>query len=127
MSDGGPGGGPRDAYSPAEEALLLLHERIVDAEAEVGEGGEDEGMEPRPSRGGGFGGGAGGRVASRLVVPRAIVGCILGKGGKIVEQMREETRTQIRVLPRDHKLPRCVSSSEEIVQVSTHLLAFDSD
>lgn len=123
MSDGGPGGGPRDAYSPAEEALLLLHERIVDAEAEVGEGGEEEGMESRPSRGGG----SLGRVASRLVVPRAIVGCILGKGGKIVEQMREETRTQIRVLPRDHKLPRCVSSSEEIVQVSTHLLAFDSD
>uniref|UniRef100_A0A2P2JBA4 KH domain-containing protein At4g18375-like n=1 Tax=Rhizophora mucronata TaxID=61149 RepID=A0A2P2JBA4_RHIMU len=45
------------------------------------------------------------------------VGCLLGKGGKIIEQMRIETKTQIRILPRDHTLPRCVSMSEEIVQV----------
>lgn len=45
------------------------------------------------------------------------MGSLLGKGGKIIEQMRVETKTQIRVLPRDHNLPRCVSMSEEIVQV----------
>lgn len=48
---------------------------------------------------------------------RMHVGCLLGKGGKIIEQMRMETKTQIRILPRDHSLPRCVSMSEEIVQV----------
>ena len=57
------------------------------------------------------------RVAMRLVVSRMHVGCLLGKGGKIIEQMRIETKTQIRILPRDHSLPRCVSMSEEIVQV----------
>ncbi|MCL7045202.1 hypothetical protein MKW94_009981 [Papaver nudicaule] len=31
--------------------------------------------------------------------------------------MRIETKTQIRILPRDHTLPSCVSMSEEIVQV----------
>nr|KYP60975.1 KH domain-containing protein At4g18375 family [Cajanus cajan] len=53
----------------------------------------------------------------KLVVSRMHVGCLLGKGGKIIEQMRMETKTQIRILPRDHNLPRCVSMSEEIVQV----------
>ncbi|KAK9145657.1 hypothetical protein Sjap_005560 [Stephania japonica] len=59
----------------------------------------------------------GARVSTRLVVARPNVGCLLGKGGKIIEQMRVETKTQIRVLPRDHTLPRCVSMSEEIVQI----------
>lgn len=45
------------------------------------------------------------------------VGSLLGKGGKIIEQMRIETKTQIRILPRDHTLPRCVSMGEEIVQI----------
>lgn len=45
------------------------------------------------------------------------VGSLLGKGGKIIEQMRMETKTHIRILPRDHSLPRCVTLSEEIVQV----------
>ncbi|PKU60107.1 KH domain-containing protein [Dendrobium catenatum] len=58
-----------------------------------------------------------GRVTTRLVVPRMHVGCLLGKGGKIIEQMRNETRTHIRILPRDQYTPRCVSMSEEVVQV----------
>lgn len=57
------------------------------------------------------------RAVTRLVVTRMHVGCLLGKGGKIIEQMRMETKTHIRILPRDHSLPRCVSMSEEIVQV----------
>jgi len=62
-------------------------------------------------------GGGRDKVTTRLVVSRMHVGCLLGKAGKIIEQMRVETRTQIRILPRDHTLPRCVSLSEEIVQV----------
>ncbi|ONK66688.1 uncharacterized protein A4U43_C06F10940 [Asparagus officinalis] len=41
----------------------------------------------------------------------------MGKGGKIIEQMRMDTRTHIRILPRDDYTPRCVSMAEEIVQV----------
>ncbi|KAK1301786.1 KH domain-containing protein [Acorus calamus] len=96
-------------FTPAQEALLLIHERILDCERDgpVGFGGFD----------GDDGRGGWGRVTTRLVVPRANVGCILGKGGKIIEQMRMETKTHIRILPRDQGMPRCVSMSEEIVQV----------
>ncbi|XP_061996883.1 RNA-binding KH domain-containing protein RCF3 [Rosa rugosa] len=101
------------AFSPAQEALFLIHERILESEV----GGADEEDEYGGGGGGGRGGGGGTRVATRLVVSRMHVGSLLGKGGKIIEQMRMETKTQIRVLPRDHNLPRCVSMSEEIVQV----------
>ncbi|KAI4337987.1 hypothetical protein L6164_016345 [Bauhinia variegata] len=100
--------GRMPSFSPAQEALLLIHERILESDAAFGIGDEEEEY-----------GGRGGsnRVATRLVVSRMHVGCLLGKGGKIIEQMRMDTKTQIRILPRDHNLPRCVSMSEEIVQV----------
>ncbi|CAL1366397.1 unnamed protein product [Linum trigynum] len=113
--------GRMPSFSPAQEALFLIHERILESESEFvgagGGGGYGNVDEDYGGRGGGGGGGGNNRVATRLVVSRMHVGCLLGKGGKIIEQMRMETKTQIRVLPRDHTLPRCVSMSEEIVQV----------
>ncbi|XP_043720334.1 RNA-binding KH domain-containing protein RCF3 isoform X1 [Telopea speciosissima] len=110
--------GRAPSFSPAQEALLMIHERILASDSEFGfgfvGGPEDEEDDYGPRSGGG---GSAGRVATRLVVSRMHVGCLLGKGGKIIEQMRMETKTQIRILPRDHNLPRCVSMSEEIVQV----------
>ncbi|VFQ99255.1 unnamed protein product [Cuscuta campestris] len=104
--------GRMPAFSPAQEALLLVHQRILESDAEFG--GED-----RDEYGGRAGGGGGAnRVVTRLVVSRVHVGSLLGKGGKIIEQMRNETKTHIRVLPRDNNLPRCVAMSEEIVQVT---------
>ncbi|XP_031381397.1 RNA-binding KH domain-containing protein RCF3 [Punica granatum] len=94
-------------FSPAQEALLAIHERLLECEGGYGGGGYGE-----------DGGGAGsGRAVTRLVVSRAHVGSLLGKGGKIIEQMRIETKTQIRILPRDQTLPRCVTMADEIVQV----------
>ncbi|KAG4172049.1 hypothetical protein ERO13_A12G248900v2 [Gossypium hirsutum] len=107
--------GRMPSFSPAQEALLLVHERILESDSQFGfggGGGEEEEEYGAVARGGG-----GNRVATRLVVSRMHVGSLLGKGGKIIEQMRIETKTQIRILPRDHTLPRCVSMSEEIVQV----------
>ncbi|KAJ6793486.1 RNA-binding KH domain-containing protein RCF3 [Iris pallida] len=103
-------------YSPAQEALLMIHERIVDDEEFDGRGGGG-GDEEEEDGAWGRGRGRGERVTTRLVVPRAHVGCLLGKGGKIIEQMRMETRTHIRILPRDQYTPRCVSTAEEIVQI----------
>ncbi|KAL5998891.1 hypothetical protein ACLOJK_009839 [Asimina triloba] len=108
------------SYSPAQEALLMIHERILESESSFGGGADGGDGDDEDDYGGGRGGGgsgSGGRVVTRMVVPRANVGCLLGKGGKIIEQMRLETKTQIRVLPRDH-MPNCVSISEEIVQHS---------
>ncbi|KAH0691662.1 hypothetical protein KY289_019020 [Solanum tuberosum] len=112
--------GRMPVFSPAQEALLMIHERILDSDSGGGGGGG----------GGGYSGGmdveeefrmrgvsGNNRAVTRLVVTRMHVGCLLGKGGKIIEQMRIETKTHIRILPRDHTLPRCVSMSEEIVQV----------
>ncbi|KAL9436985.1 hypothetical protein AB3S75_022931 [Citrus x aurantiifolia] len=112
--------GRMPSFSPAQEALFLIHDRILESDGGGGFYGEEE-EEYGGGGGGGVGGGGfrggGNRVATRMVVSRMHVGCLLGKGGKIIEQMRMETKTQIRILPRDHSLPRCVSMSEEIVQV----------
>lgn len=106
--------GRMPAFSPAQEALLLIHERILDSD--TGGGGYSGGVEVEEEfRMRGVSGNN--RAVTRLVVSRMHVGCLLGKGGKIIEQMRMETKTHIRILPRDHSLPRCVSMSEEIVQV----------
>ncbi|KAF8413363.1 hypothetical protein HHK36_001344 [Tetracentron sinense] len=109
--------------SPAQDALLMIHKRILESDAGFGfgfdgiNGDDDEDYGPQG------GGGGGNRAATRLVVSRIHVGCLLGKGGKIIEQMRMATKTQIRILPREHNLPRCVSMSDEIVQVHPFSLA----
>ncbi|KAJ4951403.1 hypothetical protein NE237_028235 [Protea cynaroides] len=105
-------GGRVPSFSPAQEALLLIHERIIESDSEFGFGYNGDAADDEDDYGP-----RGGRVATRLVVSRMHVGCLLGKGGKIIEQMRIETKTQIRILPRDHNMPRCVSMSEEIVQI----------
>ncbi|WCJ28953.1 RNA-binding KH domain-containing protein [Euphorbia peplus] len=109
--------GRMPAFSPAQEALFLIHDRIMESDAQFGMNGGGYGNEEEEYGGGGRGNNNNNRVATRLVVSRMHVGCLLGKGGKIIEQMRVETKTQIRILPRDANLPRCVSMSEEIVQV----------
>ncbi|KAH9606492.1 hypothetical protein KSS87_016436 [Heliosperma pusillum] len=95
--------GRMPAFSPAQEALYLIHERILESQPY---GGDEDG-----------GYGRDGREVTRLVVTKTHIGSLLGKGGRIIEQMRMETKTQIRILPRDHNAPRCVSMGEEIVQI----------
>eukprot|EP00250_Pteridium_aquilinum_P002781 c13004_g1_i1 orf=180-1805(-) len=85
---------------PAQEALFRVHARIV----EIGALDDDEDEPPRP-------------VTARLLVPNVQIGCVLGKGGKIIEQMRREIGAQIRVLPKE-QIPAWVSSSDEMVQLS---------
>lgn len=102
-------------FSPAQEALFLIHERILESEAahqEEGNYGNNNNNINNSNNNIGNN-----RAVTRMVVSRMHVGSLLGKGGKIIEQMRIETKTHIRVLPRDHSLPRCVAMSEEIVQV----------
>uniref|UniRef100_A0A2P2K3C8 K Homology domain-containing protein n=1 Tax=Rhizophora mucronata TaxID=61149 RepID=A0A2P2K3C8_RHIMU len=45
-----------------------------------------------------------------------MVGCVLGKGGDVIQRLRSETGASIRVLPADH-LPICAMSGDELVQV----------
>ncbi|XP_076930386.1 RNA-binding KH domain-containing protein RCF3-like [Bidens hawaiensis] len=110
--------GRMPTFSPAQEALLLINERILESDGaggyntNLGLDNDDDHDDVYGTRGG-----SNNRLVSRLVVSRLHVGCLLGKGGKIIEQMRKETKTLIRILPRDHTIPCCVDMSEEVVQV----------
>lgn len=55
-------------------------------------------------------------VLARLVVPSNQVGCLLGKGGAIVSEMRKTTGAFIRIIGND-QAPKCASQNDEIVQV----------
>ncbi|KAJ7971001.1 KH domain-containing protein [Quillaja saponaria] len=85
--------------SPAQDALFKVHDRVV---AEELHGDED-------SEGGH-------QVTARLLVPSDQIGCVIGKGGQIVQSIRSETGANIRIVKDD--IPPCALSSDELVQVS---------
>uniref|UniRef100_A0A7I4APY2 K Homology domain-containing protein n=1 Tax=Physcomitrium patens TaxID=3218 RepID=A0A7I4APY2_PHYPA len=94
-----------EELTPAQEALFKVHARIIADVETSGIDGSDQ--EEEPSQ----------QVVTRLLVPNNQIGCLLGKGGKIIEQMRQTTGAQIRVLPKD-QLPGCALPTDELVQVS---------
>lgn len=53
---------------------------------------------------------------ARLLVSSNQIGCLLGKGGAIIAEMRKLTGAYIRILGKD-LIPKCASESEEVVQV----------
>lgn len=55
-------------------------------------------------------------ITLRLVVPSNQVGCLLGKGGCIISEIRKTTRTSIWIISGD-QLPKCVTGNDEVVQV----------
>ncbi|KAG2577327.1 KH domain-containing protein At4g18375-like [Panicum virgatum] len=79
-----------DVKSAAVEAVLLLQAKINDYE-------ED-------------------RMNLRLLVPNKVIGCLIGRGGSIVNDMRKKTKADIRISKGDK--PRRASSSDELVEVS---------
>ncbi|KAI4346616.1 hypothetical protein L6164_007498 [Bauhinia variegata] len=86
--------------SPAQDALFKVHDRVVAEEMHSDQ--ENEG---------------GQQVTAKLLVPSDQIGCVIGKGGQIVQSIRSETGAQIRILKDDH-LPPCALNSDELVQVS---------
>ncbi|KAK7293944.1 hypothetical protein RJT34_16825 [Clitoria ternatea] len=80
--------------SAAQAALIRVFERIVD---------EDSGT-------------SNSSVSCRLVAPTYQVGSVLGRGGKIVEKIRQESGAQVRVLPKDQiPLP---PTGDEFIQIT---------
>lgn len=94
--------------SPAQEALLRVHLRIVEADPR-----QPEDIDPNDGEL---------KYNTRLLVPSSQVGCLLGKRGRIIEQMRNDTGAQIRVLPKD-QLPLCAAPTDEVVQITGDLVA----
>ncbi|KAK1432872.1 hypothetical protein QVD17_09774 [Tagetes erecta] len=93
-----------DRVCPAMDALFKVHDRVI-ADDQVPDAGSDN-EEIQTTQ-----------VTARLLVPSDQIGCIIGKGGQIVQAMRSDTDSQIRILKTNH-LPACASSSDELVQIS---------
>ncbi|XP_076931317.1 KH domain-containing protein At4g18375-like isoform X2 [Bidens hawaiensis] len=89
-----------DRVCPAMDALFKVHDRVV-AEDQDQESDHEEAPQ----------------IAVRLLVPADQIGCVIGKGGQIVQNIRSDTDTQIRIL-KDNHLPACALSNDELLQIS---------
>ena len=60
------------------------------------------------------------KTCTRLIVPASQIGCLLGKGGSVIERMRQESGAHIRVLSREqHPLPHAHAlEDDDVLQVS---------
>ena len=52
----------------------------------------------------------------RLLVQTSQIGCLIGKGGSIIRQIRNETGATVRVLPSD-ALPACANADDELLEI----------
>ncbi|KAK2651846.1 hypothetical protein Ddye_011702 [Dipteronia dyeriana] len=84
-------------HSPAQDGVMCVHARITEI-----------GFEP------------GAAVVARLLVHSQQIGCLLGRGGHIITEMRRATGASIRVFPKEQS-PRRGSSNDEVVQVIGNL------
>ncbi|XVF20821.1 hypothetical protein REPUB_Repub12eG0035500 [Reevesia pubescens] len=87
----------------AQDALLRVHNRIVEEDLVGGMASDDDNGNTV--------------VSARLLVPNNMVGCLLGRRGDVIQRLRSETGASIRVLPADH-LPACAMATDELVQIS---------
>ncbi|KAI7731331.1 hypothetical protein M8C21_011216 [Ambrosia artemisiifolia] len=91
-----------DRVCPAMDALFKVHDRVVsDDQAADAESDREETLQ----------------VTVRLLVPSDQIGCVIGKGGQIVQTIRSDTASQIRIL-KDNNLPACALSSDELLLIS---------
>ncbi|XP_077234104.1 KH domain-containing protein HEN4-like [Tasmannia lanceolata] len=93
---------PETRFSPAQNAVIRVFVRSVEAGLEKGLGmGSDKGTP----------------VFCRLLVASNQVGCLMGKGGAIISEIRKVSGTGIRILGGD-QVPKCASENDEVVQIN---------
>ncbi|XVF27299.1 hypothetical protein REPUB_Repub14bG0095000 [Reevesia pubescens] len=81
---------PDDLKSMAVEAILLLQEKIND---------EDEDT-----------------VNMRLLVPSKVIGCVIGKGGSIINEIRKRTKADVRISK--GQKPKCADANDELIELA---------
>ncbi|KAJ6807334.1 KH domain-containing protein HEN4-like [Iris pallida] len=86
---------PGERISPAQDGVLRAQHRIVMAVPENKESA----------------------VVSRLLVPSHQIGCLLGKGGAVIAEMRKLSGANIRILNKD-QIPKNMPESDEVVQIT---------
>ncbi|MED6207663.1 hypothetical protein PIB30_037798 [Stylosanthes scabra] len=84
---------PDDRVSPVQEAVFRVQTRIGRSV-------------PDPKEH---------NMLARLLVSSNQIGCLLGKGGSIITEMRKLSGAHIRILGKD-KVPKCASEDEEVIQ-----------
>ena len=89
-----------DKVCPAQDALFRVHEKLATDDGPLNEENEEGSAQ----------------VTVRLLVPSDQIGCIIGKGGHIIQGIRSDTGSQIRVLSNEH-LPSCAIRGDELLQV----------
>lgn len=80
---------PDDLKSMAVEAVLLLQGKINDEDVD--------------------------NVSIRLLVPSKVIGCLIGKNGSIIHEIRKRTKADIRISKADK--PKCADANDELVEV----------
>jgi len=78
--------------SNAQVALLKVHDRLVEAEENT------QGL------------------MTRMLVCHTQAGCIIGKGGKIIKDIRESSGANIKILT-ENELPICALHNDRVVQI----------
>ncbi|KAL8460957.1 hypothetical protein ACS0TY_032454 [Phlomoides rotata] len=79
-----------DLKSMAVEAVLLLQGKINDEDND--------------------------NVTMRLLVPSKVIGCIIGKSGYIINEIRKRTKAEIRISKGEK--PKCADRDDELVEIS---------
>ena len=57
-----------------------------------------------------------GTITTKLLVPADQAGCLLGRGGYIMIEMRKVTRAKIHIHGKE-RLPPCAAHTDELVEV----------
>ncbi|KAF8118447.1 hypothetical protein N665_0005s0205 [Sinapis alba] len=91
---------PKRQSSPAQKAILLVFSRLFElATKKILDNGS------RMS------------ITARIVVPTSQIGCLLGKGGVVVSEMRKATGAAIQILKAEQN-PKCISENDQVVQIT---------
>ncbi|XP_057496185.1 KH domain-containing protein HEN4-like [Actinidia eriantha] len=92
--------------SAAQEALVKVFERVLEVAVETD----------------GFAAEKEGGVPCRLLAESSQVGGVIGKGGKVIGKIRQDTGCKIRVLSSE-KLPSCALPNDELIEIEGDVLA----
>ncbi|RZC15737.1 KH domain-containing protein HEN4-like [Glycine soja] len=91
---------PEDRVSPVQEAVFRVQTRIAKPIPDANDH----------------------TMLARFLVSSNQIGCLLGKGGSIITEMRKKSGAHIRILGKD-KVPKCASEDEEVIQVNGEIEA----
>ncbi|XP_071731059.1 KH domain-containing protein At4g18375-like [Rutidosis leptorrhynchoides] len=93
--------GSDERLCPSMDALFKVHDRVV---VEDQSDDDDDSMDTV-------------QVTVRLLVPADQIGCCIGKGGQIIQNIRTDTGAQVRIM-KDNHMPACALASDEMVQIT---------